>query len=62
MVPMKCKGEVIQAVKQFTKEIGVPDAIVSDMAKEHLSQEVKHLCSLIGTTLIALEEGTPWSN
>ena len=27
VVPMKSKGEVLQVVKQFTKEIGVPDAI-----------------------------------
>ena len=62
VVPMKCKGEVLQAIKQFTKEIGAPDAIVSDMAKEQLSQEVKHFCNLIGTTLQALEEGMSWSN
>ena len=47
VVPMKCKGKVLQAIKQFTKEIGVPDAIVSNMAKEQLSQEVKHFCNLI---------------
>ena len=62
VVPMKCKGKVLQAIKQLTKEIGVPDAIVANMAKEQLSQEVKHFCNLIGTTLQALEEGTPWSN
>ena len=62
VVPMKHKGEVIRAIKQFTKVIGAPDAIVSDMAKEQLSQEVKHFCNLIGTTLQALEEGMPWSN
>ena len=62
VVPMKHKGEVLQAIKQFTKEIGSSDAIVSDMAKEQLSQEVKHFCNLIGITLRALEEGTPWSN
>ena len=62
VVPMKRKGKVLQAIKQITKEIGVPYAIVSDMGKEQLSQEVKHFCNLIGTTLRALEEGTPWSN
>ena len=40
VVPMKRKGKVLQVIKQFTKEIGVPDAIVSDMSKEQLSQEV----------------------
>ena len=52
----------VQSGKLLLKEIGLPDAIVSDMAKEQLSQEVKHFCNLIGTTLQALEEGTPWSN
>ena len=52
--PMKHKGEVLLVIKQFTKEIGAPDAIVSDMAKEQLSQEVKHFCNLIGTTIQAL--------
>ena len=51
VVPMKHKGKVSQVIKQFTKEIGMPDAIVSAMAKEQLSQEVKHFCNLIGTTL-----------
>ena len=48
---MKRKGEVLQVIKQFTKEIGAPDAIVSNMAKEQLSQEVKHFCNQIGTTM-----------
>ena len=50
------------AIKQFAKEVGAPDAIVSDMAKEQVSQEVRQFCNTIGTTLRALEEGTPWSN
>ena len=32
------------------------------MASEQMSQEVRKFCSDIGTTLWALEEGTPWSN
>ena len=32
------------------------------MAREQLSQEVKHLCNLIGMMLHTLEEGTIWSN
>jgi hypothetical protein len=30
VVPMKSKSEVLQALKQFAKEIGAPDAIISD--------------------------------
>ena len=59
---MKQKSEVMQAVKQFAKEVGAPDAIVCDMASKQTSAEVKQFCNTIGTTLRALEEGTPWAN
>ena len=59
---MKRKSEVLAALKQFAKAVGAPDAIVSDMAKEQVSQDVRNFCNTIGTTLQALEEGTPWSN
>ena len=62
VVPMKRKGEVLQAMKQFAKEIGAPDAFVADMSGEQHSKEVKAFCHDIGTTLRALEEGTPWAN
>ena len=62
MVSMKLKSEVSQAVKQFAKEIGVPDAIISDAAGEQLSQSLQKFCSKMGTTLCHLEEGTPWAN
>ena len=58
VVPMKCKFEDLLAIKQFAKEVGAPDAIVSDMAKEQVSQDVCNFCNTIGTTLRALEEGT----
>ena len=62
IVPLKWKSEVLQAVKQFAKESGAPDAILCDMAGEQLTPEVKHFCNIIGKTLRALEEGMPWSN
>ena len=62
VVPMKSKSEVLLAVKQFAKEIGVPDAIISDAAKEQTSHNLRKFCGDIGTTLRVLEEGTPWSN
>ena len=62
VVPMKCKFEVLSAIKQFAKEVGAPDAIVSDMAREQVSQDVRNFCNTIGTMLRALEEGTPWLN
>ena len=62
VVPMQSKSEVLQAVKQFAKEIGAPDAIISDMAGEQTSLALRKFCNEIGTTLRALEEGTPWAN
>jgi hypothetical protein len=52
----------VQAVEQFAKEIGAPDAIICDMAGEQTSRELKRCCQEIGTTLRVLEEGTPWAN
>ena len=51
VVPMKRKSEVLLAIKQFAKEVGAPDAIVSDMAREQVSQEVQQFCNMIGTML-----------
>ena len=62
VVPMKSKSEVLLAVKQFAKEIGAPDALISDAAKEQTSHNLRKFCGDIGTTLRVLEEGTPWSN
>ena len=62
VVPMKSKRELPQALKQFAKEIGAPDAIICDMSGEQTSTAVRQFCSDIGTTLRALEEGTPWAN
>ena len=62
VVPMKKKYEVLLAIKQFAKEIGAPESSVADMSGEQMSSEVKKFCNDIGTTLRALEEGTPWSN
>ena len=62
VVPMKSKGLVPQAMKQFAKELGAPDAFVLDSSGEQTSQEVRQFCNNIGTALRVLEEGTPWSN
>ena len=62
VVPMKWKSEVLAATNQFSKDVGTPDAIVCDMASEQLPSGVKQFCNVVGTMLIALEEGTPWFN
>lgn len=62
VVPMKRESEVLQAIKQFAKAIGAPDAIICDASKAQTSQKVKQFCRDIGTTLRILEENTPWAN
>lgn len=54
VVPMKTKGEVLQAVKQFAKEVGAPEAIIADSAREQKSAELRKFCTDIGTTLRVL--------
>ena len=62
VVPLKSKSKVVSAVKQFTKEIWAPDAIVCDMSMEQTSPEIKTFLNDKGTTLRGLEEGMPWAN
>ena len=62
VVPMRRKSEVLQALKKFTKEIGAPTSIIADMSGKQMSHNVRKFCNDIGTTLCALEEGTPCSN
>lgn len=62
VVPMSSKSEVLQAVKQFAKEVGAPDAIICDAAPEQKSADLRKFLGDIGSTLRVLEEGTPWAN
>ena len=59
---MKSMSEVLQAVKQFAKEIRAPDAIICDAAGEQTSRALRKFCLDMGTTLRVLEENTPWAN
>lgn len=59
---MRRKGDALQAMKQFAREIGAPDFFVADMSGEQTSTVVKAFCQSIGTQLRMLEEGTPWAN
>ena len=51
VAPMKKRSDVLQAVKQFAKEIGAPDAMTVDHSGEKMSQAVRQFYSEIGTTL-----------
>ena len=51
VVPMKSKSEVLQAVKQFAKEIGAPDAIICDSESEQKSRDLRKFMMDMGTSL-----------
>ena len=40
VVPMKWRSEVLLALKQFCKEVRIPNAIICDVAKEQTSQDI----------------------
>jgi hypothetical protein len=42
--------------------LSYPDTFIAVMSGEQMSRDVQKFCNDIGTTLRALEEGTPWSN
>lgn len=60
--PMVKEAHYILALKQFAKEVGAPDVLVSDSAKAETKREVKEFCAQIGTTHKALEAESQHSN
>ena len=62
VVAMKRKGDAHKAYKRFFKRIGVPDALITDGAREQALGDAKKICDQVGTTLRQLERNTPWSN
>jgi len=60
--PMKKEAEYFVALKEFSKDVGVPDVLVCDSAKTQKKREVKDFCTQIGTTLNILEAETQWAN
>ena len=41
VVAMRQKLEVLQAIKQFAKEIGAPTSIIADMSGEQMSHDIR---------------------
>ena len=60
--PMKSKGEFLDALKLFCKEVGVPLTMVMDPSGEQTSSAVKAFCHKVGTTYKFLQEATQWAN
>ena len=54
--------ELLQSVKQFSKEISALEAIIYYAKVEQTSNDLRKLCREIGITLRILEGGTLWTN
>ena len=59
---MKSVSEFPNALKMFAKEVGVPEAIISESHKFHKLKEVQQFCHKLGTTIRVLEGSTQWAN
>ena len=62
VIPMKKESEYPLALKQFAKEVGVPNVLVCDGSKTQNQRDVKTFLTQIGTTLKTLEAETQWAN
>ena len=62
VVPMKSESEFLLALKQFAKEVDVPEYLIADPARAQNPKEVVNFCHKIGTTLQILEESTQWKH
>eukprot|EP00957_Ditylum_brightwellii_P061424 4662282-Ditylum_brightwellii.AAC.1 len=56
---MKTRSDVMQAVKEFVKVVGAPDAIICNAAREQKSKSLKKFLGELGTTIRVLEERNP---
>ena len=64
VVPMKGKAgfTISRAIKRYFKEIGVPDKLICDQAREQLKGDSRILCNEPACTVVELEKGVPSSN
>jgi len=64
VVPMKGKSgfTISRAIKHYFKEIGVPDKLIRDQAREQVKGDSRILCNEAACTVVELEKGVPSSN
>jgi hypothetical protein len=60
--PMKRQADYFLALKQFAKDVGMPEVLVCDPHPAQTKREVQKFCTQIGTTLMVLEAETQWVN
>ena len=62
VVPMKNKTQIIDAVKQFAKEIGVPLSLILDPEGTHRGDKLEKAANEMDLALKFLERKTQWAN
>jgi len=60
--PMQHQRDYFLTLRQFVKEVGVPEVLVCDPHPTQMQRKVKEFCTQIGTTLRILEAQTQWAN
>ena len=60
--PMKEKIEIVNAVKSFAKEIGMPTALILDPEGTQRSKELNKVTKDMCSPLKHLERRTQWAN
>jgi hypothetical protein len=56
--PMKRQADYFLALKQFAKDVGVPEVLVCDPYPAQTKHEIQNFCTQTGTTLKVLEAET----
>ena len=60
--PMKLKAEIVNAVKAFVKEIGVPTSLILDPEGTQTSKKLNKVIKDMCCPLKFLERRTQWAN
>ncbi len=60
--PMQYQRDYFLVLRQFAKEVGVPEVLICDPHPTQTQHKVKEFCTQIGTTLKVLEAQTQWAN
>ena len=60
--PLKAKSEMINTVKAFAKEIGVPTALILDLEGTHSSKALNKVAQDMCCPLKYLKWATQWGN
>jgi hypothetical protein len=59
---MQNQRDYFLALRQFAKDLGVPEVLACNPHPTQMQRKVKEFCTQIGTTLRVLEAWTQWAN